>query len=199
MKRLELLLETSADKIIPYVFIERRNNNGEKELREKSELERITSKLIAGKKGRLHSRKRAVPLESIEKRASLEEPETPEASYELFMPVSGLGKYDAIEIRYSKRDSESVEIGMRRGGEEAGLKLEKPLEDKENYSILFLYDKSRKGYKVRYDTAYKDKLELARQDFTNRLDKALEILPKSLMGGVLGFTYLGSGKMARRG
>jgi hypothetical protein len=45
---------------------------------------------------------------------------------------------------------------------------------------------------------YKDRIEKARQDFTFHLDKFLDILPKSIMGGVLGFTYLGSGKMTRR-
>ena len=37
-----------------------------------------------------------------------------------------------------------------------------------------------------------------KQDFTNRIDKVLEIIPKGAMGSVLGYTHLFSGKMARR-
>ena len=49
------------------------------------------------------------------------------------------------------------------------------------------------------ESEYHNRLDSSRNDFTGALDKSLEILPKSLMGGVLGFTYLGSGKMTRRG
>ncbi len=47
--------------------------------------------------------------------------------------------------------------------------------------------------------AYLDKRIEALQDFTDRVPgKHMHILPESLMGGVLGFTYLGENFMARR-
>jgi hypothetical protein len=45
---------------------------------------------------------------------------------------------------------------------------------------------------------YPKEREEAQQDFTSKLDKTLHIMPKSLMGGILGFTYLGENFMARR-
>jgi len=37
-----------------------------------------------------------------------------------------------------------------------------------------------------------------KNDFTKHADKSLHIFPESIMGGVLGFTYLGENYMARR-
>ena len=48
--------------------------------------------------------------------------------------------------------------------------------------------------KLSYHQIREDKI----QDFTNAVDKSLTLLPKSIMGGVLGFTYLGENFMARR-
>ena len=45
---------------------------------------------------------------------------------------------------------------------------------------------------------YPNEREEKLQDFSNRVDKSLHILPKSLMPGVWGFTYLGENFMARR-
>lgn len=45
---------------------------------------------------------------------------------------------------------------------------------------------------------YEAQLQEQKQDFTNRLDKPLHILPESVMGSVLGYTYLGENFMARR-
>lgn len=118
-------------------------------------------------------------------------------SYGFFIPTGSL-KYESIEIKYTSRErTESLELSLQDGKEKASIKIEKPSAE-QAYSIQFIYDMERKGYNVRYESEYKDRLDQARQDFTSRIDKSLEILPKSLMGGVLGFTYLGSAKMTRR-
>ena len=68
----------------------------------------------------------------------------------------------------------------------------------QDYTPSVTYNAANSDYSPVQKGEYTKRLALARQDFTNMLDKSLEILPRSLMGGVLGFTYLGSGKMARR-
>ncbi len=50
-------------------------------------------------------------------------------------------------------------------------------------------------YKIR---DYPSEREEALQNFTNQLDKTLHIMPKSIIGGVSGYTYLGENFMARR-
>ncbi|HLC65485.1 MAG TPA: hypothetical protein VJI46_05185 [Candidatus Nanoarchaeia archaeon] len=47
-------------------------------------------------------------------------------------------------------------------------------------------------------THYREWQELVKQDFTGMVDKSISVLPKSHMGGVLGFTYLGQGIMTLR-
>jgi len=62
------------------------------------------------------------------------------------------------------------------------------------------YEKERLSinYKSTIGT-YLNKRQEALQDFTDRVPgKHLHILPESLMGGILGFTYLGENFMARR-
>lgn len=194
-----LVSKSSIDDIIPYISIDIPKNN------RKTALPKIPTNSRLERMITLFSRKDRIKT-SFKLSENLEETISPgpvneqaKVSYELFIPVAGLDRYDGVEIKYSsKKNQESIEIDLAEKEEEAALKIEKPLKEKAEYSILFTYDKARQGYKVKYEAEYKEKLEQARQDFTNRLDKSLEILPKSLMGGILGFTYLGSGKMTRR-
>ena len=74
-------------------------------------------------------------------------------------------------------------------------KGEKPYE----LSIVYENKSGAESLKVNYNLRdYPIERELALQDFTNQLDKTLHIMPKSIMGGVLGYTYLGENFMARR-
>ncbi|MBI2138864.1 hypothetical protein HYU13_04700 [Candidatus Woesearchaeota archaeon] len=78
---------------------------------------------------------------------------------------------------------------------------EKPIPDALPYTLQLTYSRDDKeesvslNYKLRdYPSERDEKL----QDFSNRVDKTLHILSKSLMPGVWGFTYLGENFMARR-
>jgi hypothetical protein len=121
-------------------------------------------------------------------------------SYEFFIPVPSLEKYKAVDISYSvEKDKETIEVRVGDGRENASFSLQKPALENAQYVVLFNYDAEKKGYHVNYITEeYASRVDRARDDFTSRIDKSLELLPKSLMGGILGFTYLGSGKMTRR-
>lgn len=59
-----------------------------------------------------------------------------------------------------------------------------------------LYDNQTRDYSP--DNSYTDRLIDSRQDFTKALDKKLDTLPETIMGGILGFTYLGQGRMTLR-
>lgn len=120
--------------------------------------------------------------------------------YDLFIPVASIGGYEQLQISYtSRKSSEVFEVEAVKEGKKEFFGLEKESAAEKEYMIQFTYDAERRGYRVSYESStYKDKIEEARQDFRLALDKSLDIIPKSLMGGVLGFTYLGSGKIARR-
>ena len=81
---------------------------------------------------------------------------------------------------------------------------EKENKAKDNYSISLVYEnnyeKERLNINYKYAVGtYLNKRQEALQDFTDRVPgKHMHILPESLMGGVLGFTYLGENFMARR-
>lgn len=78
---------------------------------------------------------------------------------------------------------------------------EKEVKDEQPYQLQITYESNKREEKleVKYNLRdYPSERENALQDFTNRLDKTLHIMPKSLMGGVLGYTYLGENFMARR-
>lgn len=78
---------------------------------------------------------------------------------------------------------------------------EKEVPDKQPYQLDITYEsnKTEERLEVKYNLRdYPSERENALQDFTNRLDKTLHIIPKSIMGGVLGYTYLGENFMARR-
>jgi hypothetical protein len=192
---LELILNNfSVDDIISYAAQDIKHyRTGSEDL---SALEKITKKSFS--KQEQTDKKEKITEEtskSLPKEDSLAN-----ISYELFIPVSGLESYTEIDMTLTITEKrKSLEIELEKGKNKATLEIEKAIKENSAYSIMFSYDKKRQGYFVRYETKeYKKRIDKARQDFTNTLDKSLEILPKSLMGGVLGFTYLGSGKMTRR-
>ncbi|MBS3136411.1 hypothetical protein J4401_05630 [Candidatus Woesearchaeota archaeon] len=115
--------------------------------------------------------------------------------YDAFIPMNLPVNY-GLGISYSSiRQKEELTLSSH----SSFIKIEKTHAEKREYELTISYDSQNKGYAIRYEAmSYVDKLEITRQDFRLALDKALDIMPKSLMGGVLGFTYLGSGKIARR-
>jgi len=70
-----------------------------------------------------------------------------------------------------------------------------PSSDDESYRVKI--DFNNNDLYIRYEN-YDERIWDAKQDFTDKVDKVLELVPKSLMGGILGYTHLFSGKMARR-
>ncbi|MBI2576259.1 hypothetical protein HYV84_03525 [Candidatus Woesearchaeota archaeon] len=78
---------------------------------------------------------------------------------------------------------------------------EKPIPEPLPYTLQLTYARGDKDESVSLNYQLRDypnEREEKLQDFSGRVDKSLTILPKSLMPGVLGFTYLGENFMARR-
>jgi len=72
--------------------------------------------------------------------------------------------------------------------------------DEDPYQINIHYERKNgtETYKAKVERDYPNERIQVMEDFTNRAEKTLHILPKGYMGGVLGFTYLGENMMARR-
>jgi len=137
-------------------------------------------------------------LEIITKEKKVEESieeaiDKQKVTFDMEIPVKKVD-IPGFEIKYKVREEKET-LEMSIGG--ISLKSEKESKEKE-YSISFVYDKEQESYRISYSADYSGRMDIARQDFTNRLDKFMDTLPKSVMGGVLGFTYLGSGKMTLR-
>lgn len=196
-----LLTKPSIEDMLPYLVsggkTTRRERAKRVQLSELEEIALLSQKNLVREKGKnTNISKKA--LEKENSKAKIKDAELrAKASYEFFMPAKQ-SRYSSIEINYSVSESIRVlELKLEEGKDSFQLRIDKPSAEQQ-YSALFLYDKERQGYHVRYEADYVGRLEEARQDFTKRIDKALDLLPKSLMGGILGFTYLGSGKMTRR-
>jgi len=107
----------------------------------------------------------------------------------------------SFTLDYQETESdETVKIEAKEGDKSYSLELnrKKPTKEPIPYSISITYDSAKDQLEVKYKTDYSEQREEKLQDFTNQLDKTLHIMPESLMGGVLGFTYLGENFMARR-
>ena len=107
-------------------------------------------------------------------------------------------------IRYHENESEET---LKFEAEDQGKKYsfeitrEKPIPDKQPYELNIIYEnkESQERLSINYSLRdYPAEREQALQDFTKQLDKTLHIMPKSMMGGILGYTYLGENFMARR-
>lgn len=107
-------------------------------------------------------------------------------------------------VKYSENEKEQkLTVEGEDGKENYSFEIikEKDVIEKEPYQLNIVYEsnKTEEKLKVKYTLRdYPTERERALQDFTNVLDKTLHIMPKSLMGGVLGYTYLGENFMARR-
>jgi len=106
-------------------------------------------------------------------------------------------------IKYQENESEErLKVEVDDGKEKYSFEIKKDkVPEKRPYQVNIVYENNRAEEKleIRYNLRdYPSEREQSLQDFTNRMDKTLHILPKSIMGGVLGYTYLGENFMARR-
>lgn len=115
----------------------------------------------------------------------------------------------SISIKYEEnQQEEKLKISIKRGEKEvysSEIADKKDVKDKiAPYSIKISYE-DRYG-EERLAITYKQQLKNyvqqhieSKEDTTNRVPlKWLNIFPESMMGGVLGFTYLGGNSMGRR-
>ncbi len=192
-----------------------------KEQSELSFLESLVRKLDKEGKSELRQKKQVskdVELEEILK--IVEERETKKKHVKYGLKIErdseneSLRDYE-IKIKYHDDDSEEkVEIQLKPtdkakqdGKEEKSFSIVRekdPAEHKKGYSTEIEYtgNYSQEHVTINYNIPllnYEEKKEINKQDFSNLAEnKWLEIFPKSQMGGVLGFTYLGDGYQALR-
>jgi len=109
-----------------------------------------------------------------------------------------------LDITYVRTDDEE-HLEIKEDNEKKySLEITKPApDDLQNYAVELTYERTgdQERVEIKYTIPVEDyfeKEQLKKQDFTNRADKTLHIFPKSLMGGILGFTYLGENFMGRR-
>ncbi len=111
-----------------------------------------------------------------------------------------------VNINYQSNESEEkVEVDVKfkdesknKGSYHVSIKEDK---NDKKYFIDIRYQENKKEVNLSYIIplqSYKEQLQEQRNDFTKLVDKSLHIFPESIMGGVLGFTYLGENYMARR-
>jgi len=102
-----------------------------------------------------------------------------------------------VAVLFKKKPANDNEIGdlekLADAEEESG---------KTHTNVVYLEDYEKERQSAVYDStisAYLNRRQDALQDFTDRVPgKHVDILPPSVMGGILGFTYLGQDRMALR-
>ena len=115
----------------------------------------------------------------------------------------------SISIKYKENhQEEKLKISVKQDEKEiysAEINNKKDLNDKSaTYSIKILYENNyaEERLSITYKRQLKNYMQQhieSKEDMANRVPlKWLNILPETLMGGVLGFTYLGENFMARR-
>lgn len=174
--------------------------NNAKKKRRKGKPEANLEKILEGSKEKLRRFDEFIPKES----------------YHVFMHERNDEK-ERISVKYNVDEEDSgysVAIDYENNGREERLQIKgKSTDEKEKYAITITkplgkdytinieYSTPKEKISAEYIVpvmSYREEREEKLQDFTNRIDKSLVILPKSIMGGVLGFTYLGENYMARR-
>ena len=115
----------------------------------------------------------------------------------------------SISIKYEENESnEKLRISIKKGTTELySSEIKNQKESKDNiapYSIKITYEDNyaEERLTITYQQQLKNYIKKHvedREDMTNRVPlKWLNILPETIMGGILGFTYLGENFMARR-
>lgn len=113
-----------------------------------------------------------------------------------------------IEIRNNKNNNYKISIIKQKNLPDMQVSLSHSLTNRanffeNNYSIKINYEYRNNEEKLNvsygYNIGYLQKHIEGKNDFTERVPlKWLNILPETMMGGVLGFTYIGDPSMGRR-
>src|SRR3989338_10475424 len=123
---------------------------------------------------------------------------------------NGIAQY-GISIKYENNNNEekldiAVSDNQNNNYRISIIKQKNPLSADffdDNYSIKIIYEYKNNEEKLNisygYNFGYLQKHIDSKNDFTERVPlKFLNILPEAMMGGVLGFTYIGDPSMGRR-
>jgi len=118
---------------------------------------------------------------------------------------SSLTSY-GVGITYQSTDSEErveaeIDFEDNKGNKGCCSVSIRQDKDDQKYHVDVLYRENTREVNLRYAIpieSYLEQLQEQKQDFTKLADKSLHIFPESVMGGVLGFTYLGENFMGRR-
>ncbi|MBW2975945.1 hypothetical protein KY347_00705 [Candidatus Woesearchaeota archaeon] len=110
-----------------------------------------------------------------------------------------------IKLGSSSKNEKSEKVnGLEEDKKEYSFVIAKENKAKDSYSLSLVYENNyeQERLSVTYKSTigtYLNRRQEAINDFTDRVPgKHMHILPESLMGGILGFTYLGENFMARR-
>ncbi|HLC97127.1 MAG TPA: hypothetical protein VJH97_07465 [Candidatus Nanoarchaeia archaeon] len=104
-----------------------------------------------------------------------------------------------VNVTYRETE-ESQEIHVQTSKYSISISQLKEKPDEKPYTLSIHYENTEiERLHVSYALReYPKERDEALQDHTHKIDKTLHIMPTSLMGGVLGYTYLGENFMARR-
>lgn len=125
-------------------------------------------------------------------------------SFDMTKEKKEIKEVQSFVVKYQENEREERLTFEGDNGKERysfDIAKEKVVCDEQPYQLNVLYESNngKERLEVKYNLRdYPTERENALQDFTNQLDKTLHIMPKSIMGGVLGYTYLGENFMARR-
>ena len=113
-----------------------------------------------------------------------------------------------VSVNYSENSNqESLKITITKEDKNQSMEFIKNKKNNEKiipYSVEINYSVDKEGEKIYLSYSLAKELYLenhleSKQDMSNRVPlKWLNILPENLMGGILGFTYLGENFMGRR-
>lgn len=188
------------------------------------EINKVLESFLLNKKSKKVDLERI--LENSKEKITKFKEKIPSESYYLFMHKRD-EKEERVQLKYEiKKEEKDTKNGISYGISiiyqnnsseekvEASVDFEDSSKNKGSYSLSIKQDKNDKKYfvDVKYREnkrevnlsyiiplqSYKEQQREQKQDFTKLADKSLHIFPESMMGGVLGFTYLGENYMGRR-
>lgn len=194
-------------------IIEEINNVLESFLFDKKEKKPDLERILENSKEKIRKFKSAVPPESDY--IFMEEKDEKEERINLRYSVrreekdekgeDRLTSYGVSIIYQSTESEEKVEAEINfednkgnKGCYSVSIRQDK---DTQKYNVDVLYRENNREVNIRYAIpieSYLEQLQEQKQDFTKLADKSLHIFPESIMGSVLGFTYIGENFMGRR-
>ena len=134
---------------------------------------------------------------ALEKIASAEttRPVGEKNAHDLFIPMGSVG-LDDLKVVYDGKNG-LLSIEKQEKGQRSNDFFSLPSDGR--YEIQARYDQIKQGLAIHYEARdYQNDIARAKVDFTNRVDKFLEVFQANVFPGLRGFTYLGMGKMWRR-